>query len=560
MWEHKAIAAPVRIGELHDRRAGVLEIVNHQAFRDLGWLRARWELAIDGRVTASGEATLEDVGPGERGAAVLVGWIDPSIEPRRRGLAHRPLRDRRGRILGTGRVRGLLPPSSPSGARPTQPRRARTPSRPGARRSRSMPTGCSSTRRSPPRRRCRSGARRPRTTGSAGSRGRGSTGASTGSSGGSSGSSATARPRSSGASTRRRPGSSSRTSRRSARWPEAGSPSTRSRSCPTSWPTCPGRDGPRAPPGLEQVAWFGTGPHETYPDRRRSGLVGRWQSTVTEQHVPYIRPQESGGHADVRWLELDRGRRPRRTDPVRPAAPGLGDPLPSGRPDRGDPRRRAHPATRDGRPPRRRPPRARDGELRPGHAAGVPRRAGDPSLVVDARPGRGRLSVPIDWDPGLRQLHLRNDRISYVVRVLENGALGGLFFGPALTSGRSYEHLGLGPFHGFSNRVGDPVALEYPTAGIGDFRVPALTIEGPDGSTVARPALRRPPDRPGQAGPPGAAVDVRRSRRRGRHGRDRPRRRADWSRRHAALHDLPRSARRRRGARRSATVARPRSG
>ena len=56
--------------------------------------------------------------------------------------------------------------------------------------------------------------------------------------------------------------------------------------------------------GLETVEWFGTGPHETYPDRRRGGLVGRWRSTVTDQTVPYIRPQENGGHADVRWLEL----------------------------------------------------------------------------------------------------------------------------------------------------------------------------------------------------------------------------------------------------------------
>ena len=46
------------------------------------------------------------------------------------------------------------------------------------------------------------------------------------------------------------------------------------------------------------------GPHETYPDRRRSGLIGRWTSTVTEQLVPYVRPQENGGHADVRWLRL----------------------------------------------------------------------------------------------------------------------------------------------------------------------------------------------------------------------------------------------------------------
>jgi len=63
-------------------------------------------------------------------------------------------------------------------------------------------------------------------------------------------------------------------------------------------------------PGLEHLEWFGTGPHETYPDRKRGGLVGRHRSTVTEQYVPYIRPQENGGHADVRWLTLtdDRGR------------------------------------------------------------------------------------------------------------------------------------------------------------------------------------------------------------------------------------------------------------
>ena len=56
--------------------------------------------------------------------------------------------------------------------------------------------------------------------------------------------------------------------------------------------------------GPETLRWFGTGPHETYPDRKRGGLVGTWSSTVTDQSVPYIRPQENGGHADVRWLEL----------------------------------------------------------------------------------------------------------------------------------------------------------------------------------------------------------------------------------------------------------------
>ena len=97
---------------------------------------------------------------------------------------------------------------------------------------------------------------------------------------------------------------------------------------------------------------------------------------------------------------------------------------------------------------------------------------------------RAGLKMPIDWDPEAQQLHLHNDRISYLVQVREKGALGQLYFGRRLATGRSYAHLGLGPFHGFSNRVGDPVALEYPTAGTGDFRVPALTIETPDGARI----------------------------------------------------------------------------
>lgn len=60
-------------------------------------------------------------------------------------------------------------------------------------------------------------------------------------------------------------------------------------------------------PGLEALTWFGRGPHETYPDRKRGGAVGRWRSTVADQYIGYIRPQEHGGHADVRWLRLEDG-------------------------------------------------------------------------------------------------------------------------------------------------------------------------------------------------------------------------------------------------------------
>ncbi len=57
-------------------------------------------------------------------------------------------------------------------------------------------------------------------------------------------------------------------------------------------------------PGHESVQFFGTGPHETYPDRARGGQVGRWMSSVSDQLVPYVRPQENGGHVGVRWLAL----------------------------------------------------------------------------------------------------------------------------------------------------------------------------------------------------------------------------------------------------------------
>jgi beta-galactosidase len=57
-------------------------------------------------------------------------------------------------------------------------------------------------------------------------------------------------------------------------------------------------------PRLEHVEWFGRGPHETYPDRRRAGLIGRFRASVADLATPYIRPQENGGRADVRWIRL----------------------------------------------------------------------------------------------------------------------------------------------------------------------------------------------------------------------------------------------------------------
>ena len=54
---------------------------------------------------------------------------------------------------------------------------------------------------------------------------------------------------------------------------------------------------------LSDLVYFGTGPHESYPDRK-IGRITRYVSTVAAQYIPYVRPQENGGHAAVRWFEL----------------------------------------------------------------------------------------------------------------------------------------------------------------------------------------------------------------------------------------------------------------
>ena len=60
-------------------------------------------------------------------------------------------------------------------------------------------------------------------------------------------------------------------------------------------------------PGFEKLRWFGRGPFENYSDRKRAALVDLYESTVTDQYVPYIMPQEHGNHTDVRWLSLSSG-------------------------------------------------------------------------------------------------------------------------------------------------------------------------------------------------------------------------------------------------------------
>ena len=61
------------------------------------------------------------------------------------------------------------------------------------------------------------------------------------------------------------------------------------------------------PPSFDQLRWYGRGPHENYPDRNRSAMLGIWNGAPDES--PYLVPQEFGLRTDCRWFEaLDSGR------------------------------------------------------------------------------------------------------------------------------------------------------------------------------------------------------------------------------------------------------------
>jgi len=74
---------------------------------------------------------------------------------------------------------------------------------------------------------------------------------------------------------------------------------------PDEWTDLP-RVGSRfeVAPRFDRLTWFGSGPHETYPDRKSSGLTGTWESRVADQYHPFVVPQEHGAHAETRWFTL----------------------------------------------------------------------------------------------------------------------------------------------------------------------------------------------------------------------------------------------------------------
>ena len=55
---------------------------------------------------------------------------------------------------------------------------------------------------------------------------------------------------------------------------------------------------------LENVRWYGRGPHENYFDRKSGAAIGIYQKKVEDMYVPQVKTQENGSRQDIRWLRL----------------------------------------------------------------------------------------------------------------------------------------------------------------------------------------------------------------------------------------------------------------
>ena len=58
------------------------------------------------------------------------------------------------------------------------------------------------------------------------------------------------------------------------------------------------------PKEYDAIQYYGRGPIENYCDRNSSEFIGFYENKVKEEYFPYVRPQESGNHTDVRWFSV----------------------------------------------------------------------------------------------------------------------------------------------------------------------------------------------------------------------------------------------------------------
>jgi beta-galactosidase len=60
----------------------------------------------------------------------------------------------------------------------------------------------------------------------------------------------------------------------------------------------------RLPADYTQICYYGRGPWENYPDRKRSAFLGEYKMPLSAYETEYIRPQDNGNRCDIRWFEI----------------------------------------------------------------------------------------------------------------------------------------------------------------------------------------------------------------------------------------------------------------
>ena len=60
----------------------------------------------------------------------------------------------------------------------------------------------------------------------------------------------------------------------------------------------------RLPADYTQIRYYGRGPWENYPDRKRSSFLGVYEMPLSDYETEYIHPQDNGNRCDIRWFEI----------------------------------------------------------------------------------------------------------------------------------------------------------------------------------------------------------------------------------------------------------------
>ena len=60
----------------------------------------------------------------------------------------------------------------------------------------------------------------------------------------------------------------------------------------------------RLPKDFTQIRYYGRGPWENYPDRKRSAFLGIYETSLKDYETEYIHPQDNGNRCDIRWFEI----------------------------------------------------------------------------------------------------------------------------------------------------------------------------------------------------------------------------------------------------------------